>query len=124
MSEPSPSPCVPFVEFRPHLSPTAAGDCLPCSYFHIPQRLQNYDDPISHSMMRPSLPENWDDLDEDQQNRKMEPYRRRFIHYYYVKNTEQYNKLNYVALMDPMAVLCRRLFVLLGREKPSHQRLR
>ena len=74
-------------------------------------------------MIRPSLPENWDDLDEDQQNRKMEPYRRRFVHYYYVKNTEQYNKLNYVALMDPMAVLCRRLFVLLGREKPSHRRL-
>ena len=27
-----------------------------------------------------------------------------------VKNTEHYNKLNYVALMDPMAVLRRRLF--------------
>jgi hypothetical protein len=34
----------------------------------------------------------------------------RTVHYQYVKNTEQYNKPNYVALMDPMAVLRRRLF--------------
>ncbi|KAH7885399.1 protein kinase subdomain-containing protein PKL CAK Fmp29 [Phlebopus sp. FC_14] len=73
----------------------------------IPQRLQNYDDPISQSMTRPSLPEN---LDETQQSREKELYRRPLVHYHYVKNTEEYNELHYAALTDPMGVLRRRLF--------------
>ncbi|KAL4068939.1 kinase-like domain-containing protein [Scleroderma yunnanense] len=76
----------------------------------IPQRLQNYDDPISQSMARPSLPENLDDLDKTQQSREKELYRRRLVHYHYVKNTEEYNELHYVALTDPMGMLRRRLF--------------
>jgi len=57
-------------------------------------------------MMRPSLPENFDDLDE----REKELYRRRLAHYHYVKNTKEYNELHYVALTDPMGMLRRRLF--------------
>ncbi|KAI6042363.1 protein kinase subdomain-containing protein PKL CAK Fmp29 [Pisolithus marmoratus] len=76
----------------------------------IPQRIQNYDDPISQSMTRPSLPEDLNDLDETQQSREKELYRRRLVHYHYVKNTEEYNKLHYVALTDPMGMLRRRLF--------------
>ena len=76
----------------------------------IPQQLQNYDDIGSQSMMRPSLPEKLGDLDETQQSREMELYRRRLVHYHYVKNTEEYNRLHYAALTDPMGVLRRRLF--------------
>jgi hypothetical protein len=68
----------------------------------IPERLQNHD-LFSQTMTRPSLPEHLDDLDEDL-------YRRRLVHYHYVKNTEKYNQLHYAALTDPMGMLRRRLF--------------
>ena len=76
----------------------------------ILQRLQNYNDPISQSMTRPSLPANLHDLDETQQSREMEIYRRRLIHYYYVKGKEEYNIRHYAALTDPVGMLRRRLF--------------
>ncbi|KAG2366298.1 protein kinase subdomain-containing protein PKL CAK Fmp29 [Suillus spraguei] len=76
----------------------------------IPQQLQNYDDIASQSITRPLLPEKLDDLDETQQSREMELYRRCLIHYHYVKNSEECNKLHYAALTDPMGVLRRRLF--------------
>jgi hypothetical protein len=76
----------------------------------IPERLQNYGDPISQSMTRPLLPENLDDLDEAQQSREKELYRRRLVHYHYVKNTKEYNQTHYAALTDPVGVLRRRLF--------------
>jgi hypothetical protein len=83
---------------------------LPLFYLAgIPPRLQNYDDIVSHSMTRPSLPEKLDELDEIKQNREMELYRRRLVHYHYVKSTD-YHTLHYTALMDPIGVLRRRLF--------------
>ena len=75
----------------------------------IPRLLQNYDD-ISQSLTRPSLPEKLDELDETQQSEEMELYRRRLVHYHYVKNTEKYNELHYAALKDPVGPLRRRLF--------------
>jgi hypothetical protein len=45
----------------------------------VPQRLQNYDERVSQSMTRPSLPENFDDLDEDSRSYARELYRRRLI---------------------------------------------
>ncbi|KZT05313.1 protein kinase subdomain-containing protein PKL CAK Fmp29, partial [Laetiporus sulphureus 93-53] len=76
----------------------------------IPQQLHNYDDTGSQSMKRPSLPEKLDNLDEIQQSGEMELYRRRLVHYHYIKNTEKYNELHYAALTDPMGMLLRRLF--------------
>ncbi|KAG7441085.1 protein kinase subdomain-containing protein PKL/CAK/Fmp29 [Guyanagaster necrorhizus] len=76
----------------------------------VPQRLQNYDDPISQAMTRPSLPENLEDLDKAEQIREKELYHRRLVHYHYVKSTEKYNELHYAALTDPAGVLRRRLF--------------
>ena len=76
----------------------------------IPQQLQNHGDIVSQSMTRPSLPDNLGNLDETQQSAEMEIYRRRLIHYHYVKNTEKHNKSHYAALTDPMGMLRRRLF--------------
>ncbi|KAJ7485197.1 protein kinase subdomain-containing protein PKL/CAK/Fmp29 [Mycena galericulata] len=76
----------------------------------VPERFQNYDDPISQSMARPSLPENLDALDETEQSRAKELYLRRLVHYHYVKNTEECNELHYAALTDPVGMLRRRLF--------------
>ncbi|KAL5522495.1 hypothetical protein ACEPAG_8511 [Sanghuangporus baumii] len=76
----------------------------------IPGHFQNYGDPDSESMTPPLLPEGLDGLDETARDREKELYRRRLVHYHYVKNTEEYNLLHYVALTDPMGVLRHRLF--------------
>ncbi|KAG6329006.1 hypothetical protein ID866_10083 [Astraeus odoratus] len=76
----------------------------------IPERLQNYDDPISQFLMQFSLPENLDELPKAEQSRAKELYRRRLVHYHYVKNTEECNELHYAALTDPVGILRRRLF--------------
>ncbi|KAM5540228.1 hypothetical protein V8D89_006047 [Ganoderma adspersum] len=73
----------------------------------VPQRLQNYGDPISQSMTRPALPANFDALDEAAQKRAKALYRRRL---HYVRNTEDCNALHCAALTDPVGVLRRRLF--------------
>ncbi|KAH9949736.1 protein kinase subdomain-containing protein PKL/CAK/Fmp29 [Amylocystis lapponica] len=76
----------------------------------VPQRLQNHDDPVSQSMTPPSLPENFDELDEAERTEAEEVYRRRLVHYHYVRNTEECNKPHYDALTDHMCVLRSRLF--------------
>ena len=64
----------------------------------IPGCLQNYGDPVSQALISPSLPANMDELDQSEQSHAMEPYHRRLVHFYYVKNTEGYNKLHHDAL--------------------------
>ncbi|KDR81233.1 hypothetical protein GALMADRAFT_60691 [Galerina marginata CBS 339.88] len=76
----------------------------------IPQPLQNYDDIGWQPMTQPSLPENFNDLDDNQREREKELYLRRFVHYHYVKSTKKYNILHYAALADPKGMLRRRLF--------------
>ncbi|KAG6872117.1 hypothetical protein C0995_012857 [Termitomyces sp. Mi166 len=76
----------------------------------IPQCLQNYDDCVSQSMTRPSLPDNFDDLGEAAQSYAKELHRRRLVHYHYVRSTEEYNEVHHAALADPMGVLRRQLF--------------
>jgi hypothetical protein len=75
----------------------------------VPKRIQNHGDPASQLMTRPSLPENFGDLKEQEQSRAKELYLRRLIHYHYVKNTEELNKHHYAAVADPVSML-RRLF--------------
>jgi hypothetical protein len=76
----------------------------------IPQRIQNYDDPVTQALTKPSLPENMDELNEVQQSQERELYRRRLVHYHYVENTAIYNKLHWAALAEPLSILRRRLF--------------
>lgn len=76
----------------------------------VPQRLQNHHDPVSQSMALPSLPDDFNELDETEQAQVKELYRRRLVHYRYIQNTEQHNKLHYDAMTDFMYVLRSRLF--------------
>jgi len=74
----------------------------------IPYRLQNYDDPVSQALIRvvpPSLPANM-----DEQSHAMGVYHRRLVHFHYVKNTEEYNKLHHDALSDPVSMFICHLF--------------
>jgi hypothetical protein len=80
----------------------------------IPQQLQNHNDTGWEYMTRPSLPENLGDFDENRQNMEMELYRRRLVHYHYVKNTEEYNERHYTALTESMGMFRRRLFCYAG----------
>ncbi|KAG5349713.1 hypothetical protein C0989_002211 [Termitomyces sp. Mn162] len=75
----------------------------------IPGRLQNYDDPVSQALVHPSLPANIDELDESEQSHAMQLYHRRLVHFHYVKNTEEYNKLHDDAMSDLVCMLIYRL---------------
>ena len=76
----------------------------------IPQRLQNYGDPISETMERPTLPENLSEAEEHDQSYLKERHRRRLVHYHYVQSTAECNEVHRAALADPMGVLRLRLF--------------
>ena len=76
----------------------------------IPGRMQNYDDIVSQALILPSLPANMDELDQSEQSHVMELYHRRLVHFHYVKNTEEYNKLHHDALSDPASMFICRLF--------------
>jgi hypothetical protein len=55
---------------------------LPVFLGSVPERLQNYDDPISQSMAPPSLLENLDNSDEPERTRAKELYFQRLVHYH------------------------------------------
>lgn len=76
----------------------------------IPGRLQNYDDPVSQALIPPSLPVNMDQLDQSEQSESMGLYHRRLVHFHYVKNTEEFNKLHHDVLSDPLSMFIYRLF--------------
>ena len=57
----------------------------------IPQRLQNYGDPVSESMTLPSRPENFDQLSEAKRGFEEYLYRCRLVHYHYVSSTKNCN---------------------------------
>ncbi|KAF7794383.1 hypothetical protein EIP86_005517 [Pleurotus ostreatoroseus] len=80
----------------------------------IPGRLQNYDDPVSQAMIPPSLPANMDKLDKSKQSYEIGLYNARLVHFHYVKNTQEYNRLHFDILFDHVYVLVRRLFYQAG----------
>ncbi|KAB8277333.1 kinase-like domain-containing protein [Aspergillus minisclerotigenes] len=76
----------------------------------IPQSLQNYGDEISESLQTPSLPRNFDKLEEMQQFQQAEPFRKRQLHYLYVRLTAEKNPEHYNALTYHFSTLRRRIF--------------
>lgn len=80
----------------------------------IPDRLQNYDDPVSQALIPPSLPANVEKLDQDERVDAIGLYHRRLVHFHYAKNTEEYNKLHHDVMSDPVSMFVRRLFCQAG----------
>jgi CRISPR/Cas system CSM-associated protein Csm2 small subunit len=76
----------------------------------IPESLQNYGDEISESLQLPTLPNNFDELEEIEQFQQAELLRRRQLHYFYVKLTAERNPEHYEALTLDFSTLRRRLF--------------
>ena len=77
---------------------------------NIPGRLQNYDDPVSQALIPPSLPANADKLDESELIEAIGLYHARLVHFHYVKNTEEHNKLHHDVLSDPVCMFIHHLF--------------
>ncbi|KAJ5915851.1 hypothetical protein N7454_010992 [Penicillium verhagenii] len=76
----------------------------------IPKSLQNYGDEISQSLQIPSLPDNFDELEEMEQYRQADVYRRRQLHHVYVELTSKMDSEHYEALTDHLNTLRRQLF--------------
>jgi hypothetical protein len=76
----------------------------------IPKSFQNYGDKISESLQTPSLPDNFDDLEEMEQYQQADIYRRLQLHYLYVQLTAKLNREHYEALTANLNTLRRRLF--------------
>ena len=75
----------------------------------IPDRFQNHNDTFSQYMLPPPPPKNVAALDEPKQREAEELYRRRLVHYHYVKSTEECNEHHYAALTYPAGALRSRL---------------
>lgn len=76
----------------------------------IPESLQNYGDEISESLQIPTLPSNFDEMEDMEQFQHAELLRRRQLHYFYVKLTKEMNPEHYEALTYDFSMLRRRLF--------------
>lgn len=66
-------------------------------------------DPGCQPTTPPSLPEKFDDLDDNQRGRETELHRRRLVHYHYVNHTYKSKILHFTALADPIRLLLRLL---------------
>ncbi|EEH10506.1 conserved hypothetical protein [Histoplasma capsulatum G186AR] len=76
----------------------------------IPQSLQNYGDEVSESLQTPHLPSNFDELKRIEQFQHAEIFRKRQLHYFYVKLTADNNSEHYDALTYHFSALRRRIF--------------
>lgn len=76
----------------------------------IPDSLQNYGDEVSESLRIPTLPNNFDEMEDREKFQQTEILRRRQLHYLYVKMTADINPEHYEALTQEFSALRRRLF--------------
>ncbi|OJT14935.1 Altered inheritance of mitochondria protein 9, mitochondrial [Trametes pubescens] len=77
----------------------------------IPDRLQNYGDPVSEELLLPWLPANVDTLGEAERMAALGRHHARLVHFHYAKSlTEKLNTRHNDALLDPVSLFARRLF--------------
>lgn len=77
----------------------------------MPEFIQNEEDELSQKMLKPALPDDFDKLPEEDQDRERELLRRRLVHYHYNLNTAAYNKIHYKGLVYPLNPFRRRVFI-------------
>ena len=80
----------------------------------IPDRLQNYDDPVSQKLVPPSFPPNADKMEESELMEAVGLHHARLVHFHYAKGTEELNNLHHDALWDSASIFIRRLFYQAG----------
>ncbi|KAI1797444.1 kinase-like domain-containing protein [Ganoderma leucocontextum] len=80
----------------------------------IPDRLQNYDDPVSRNLIPPSFPPDANEMEESELMEAVGLHHARLVHYHYAKATEELNELHHNALSDSASLFVRRLFYQAG----------
>lgn len=76
----------------------------------MPYDIQNEEDEVSRSMIRPKLPDDFDKLSQGEQIWEKQLLRRRLAHYNYILSTMVYNKAHHKGLAYPLGNFCRRIF--------------
>lgn len=76
----------------------------------MPEFIQNEEDEVSRSMVKPKLPDDFDELSEEKQEWEMELLRRRLVHYHYVLRTATYNRIHLKGFVYPLNYFSRRIF--------------
>jgi hypothetical protein len=73
--------------------------------------IQNEEDEVSQKMVKPELPDDFDELPEEDQYRERELLRRRLVHYHYNLSTATYNRIHHKGLVYPWNPFRRRIFI-------------
>lgn len=76
----------------------------------IPGPFQNYGDSESEDLVKPQLPADLDEMDEDDREEEAEQYRRRHVHFCYVGATATKNECHFDALMHEGGLFRRKIF--------------
>ncbi|KAF5376644.1 hypothetical protein D9615_007875 [Tricholomella constricta] len=76
----------------------------------MPDVIQNEEDEVSRSMVKPKLPDDFDKLPEEEQEWEREVLRRRLVHYHYNLSTATYNRMHHAGLVYPLNTFRRRIF--------------
>ncbi|KAK5113444.1 hypothetical protein LTR85_010872 [Meristemomyces frigidus] len=76
----------------------------------VPRYFQNYGDEESENLVKPSLPENLAELDEDDRELAVEQFRRRHLHFYYLGATATLNNSHLQACMFESGLFRRKIF--------------
>ncbi|KZF25763.1 kinase subdomain-containing protein [Xylona heveae TC161] len=76
----------------------------------IPAHLQNYGDPDSENLVRPQLPGDVEEMDNDDREKELELYRRRHLHFYYVGATAKKIDSHFQALTHEGGLFRRKIF--------------
>ncbi|KAG6855653.1 hypothetical protein H0H87_012547, partial [Tephrocybe sp. NHM501043] len=77
----------------------------------MPEFIQNKEDEVSRKMVKPELPDDFNEIPEDDQDWEKELLHRRLVHYHYNLNTAAYNRIHHKGLVYPFNLFRRRIFI-------------
>ncbi|KAF8884261.1 kinase-like domain-containing protein [Gymnopilus junonius] len=77
----------------------------------MPEFIQNEEDEVSQKMIKPELPDDFDKLPEEDQDRERVLLRRRLFHYHYNLSTATHNRIHHKGLVYPLNPFRRRIFI-------------
>jgi hypothetical protein len=76
----------------------------------MPGVIQNEGDEVSRQMTKPRLPDNFDELSDDEKAWEMELLRRRRVHYHYNLSTVAHNRIHHRGMVYLLNTFRRRIF--------------
>lgn len=77
---------------------------------NIPQHFQNFGDEFSRTTKQPKLPDNFDQLNDQEKAAALEQYRRRQVHLFYMAGTSKHNGPHFEACNRPAGLFAPKIF--------------